>query len=83
MSCFVFYKFAVGLKHGLITASEPGAGTPAHAPVHNGECLSDGGHQAGLYAIGMSTGMFLKFAPDKIAHQHEIEPVLDVLWPNN
>ncbi len=41
-----------GSNNGLDTASEPGAGTPGHVPVHSGGYLSDGGPQAGLDAIG-------------------------------
>ena len=53
-----------------ITASEPGAGTPDLVPVQSGENLSDGGHQAGPDdTVGISIRMFLKFTPDKIAHQ--------------
>ena len=61
-------------------ASELGAGTPNHVPIHSGENLSDGGHQACLNVIGMSIGMIIKFALDKIAHQLKI---LDVLWPKS
>ncbi len=57
LSWYLFQKIAVGLH----TASEPGAGTPSHVPVHGGEY-----HQAGLDAI---IGMSLKFA-----HQHKIWP---------
>ena len=68
LSPYLLNKTAVSLNNGLNTAPEPGAGTPAHVPVHSGEYLRDGGHQAGFDAIGMS----LKFAPDKIAHQNKI-----------
>ena len=74
---YFFNKIAVGLNNGLDMASEPGVGTPDHVPVRNGEYLRDGGHQAGLDAIGMCIGVSLKLAPDKIAHQLKI---LDVLW---
>ncbi len=47
----------------LDTATELGAGTPDHVLVHGG------GHCTGLDAIGMSIGMYLKFALDKIAQQ--------------
>ena len=72
LGCYLFNKIAVGLNNGLDTASEPDAGTPDHVPNHTGEYLRDGGHQAGLDAIGMPIGMSLKFALDKIAHQLKI-----------
>ena len=72
LSWYLFIKIGVGLNIGLDTASKPVADTPDHVPVHSGEYLSNGGHQACLDAIGMSIGMSLKFDPDKIAHQLKI-----------
>ncbi len=69
LSWYLFNKLAVGLNNGLDMASEPGADTPDHIPIHGGDYLSDGGYQAGLDAIGISIGMSLKFALDKITHQ--------------
>ena len=68
LSWYLGNKIAVGLN----TASELGAGTPNHVLIHSGENLSDGGHQACLNVIGMSIGMIIKFALDKIAHQLKI-----------
>ncbi len=68
VSWYSFNKIAIGLNNGLNTAYEPSASTPDHVPVHNGEHLSEGGHQAGLDTIGIS----LKFVQDKIAHQLKI-----------
>ena len=72
LGSYLFNKIAVGLNNGLGTASEPGEGSHDHVSVHAGEYLGDGGHQAGLDVIGMSIGMSLKFARDKIAHKHKI-----------
>ncbi len=47
-------------------AFEPSS--PDHEPVNGGEYLKDGGHQAGLEATGMSVGMSLKYALNKIIH---------------
>ena len=68
LGSYLFNKIAVILNNGLETASELGEGSHDHVYVHVGEYLVDGGHQAGLDAIGMS----LKFARDKIAHKHKI-----------
>ncbi len=40
---YVFNKNAVGLNNSFYTASESGAGSPYHVPVHGGEYLGDGG----------------------------------------
>ena len=37
LSLYILNKIAVCTNNGLSTASEPGAGTPAHVPVHTGE----------------------------------------------
>ncbi len=67
----LFNKFAVGLNNRLNTASELGADTHVHVPVHSGDYFRDGGHQVSQDALGRSIGMSFKFAPDKIAHQHK------------
>ena len=72
LGSYLFNKIVVGPNNGLDTASEPGEASHDHVPVHGGEYLGDGGHQAGLDAIGMSIGMSLKFARDKIAHKHKV-----------
>ena len=72
LGSYLFNKIAAILNNGLETASELGEGSHDHVSVHGGEYLGDRGHQAGLDAIGMSIGMSLKFARDKIAHKHKI-----------
>ncbi len=52
LGSYFFNKIAVGLNNGIDTASEPGAGSHDHASVHGSEYLGDGGHQAGLNAMG-------------------------------
>ena len=47
LASYLINKFAVGLKNGLNTASEPGAGSHDHVSVHGCEYLGDGSHQAG------------------------------------
>ncbi len=69
---YFFNKITIGLNNGLNTASEPGASTPDHVSILSGEYLRDGGHQAGLNAIGISIGVSLKFATKKIAHHLKI-----------
>ena len=72
LGSYKFIKIAFCLNNGLDTASELGEGSQDHVSVHGGEYLGDGGQQAGHDTIGMSNGMPLKFARDKIAHKHKI-----------
>ena len=65
LGSYLFNKIAVRLHIGLDTASEPDEGSIDHVSVHGGEYLGDGGHQAGLDAIGMSIGTSFKFAASK------------------
>ena len=65
LDSYLFNKITVSLNNGLDTASEPDEGSYNHVSVHDGEYLDDGGHQAGLDAIGMSVGMSFKYALNK------------------
>ncbi len=72
LGSYLFNKFAASLYNGLYTASETGAGSLDHEPVHGGEFLGDGCYQR--YTTEISVCMSLKLASDKIPHQFEIWP---------
>ncbi len=65
LGSYLFNKIDVGLNNGIDTASKSGVGSPDHVPIQNGEYLGSGGHQAGLYAMGMSVGMSQNLPPTK------------------
>ena len=57
------------------TASEPDAGSSDHLLVHVAQYLLDRVHQAGLGAMGMSIGIFLNLAPNKIVQRIKVRRV--------
>ncbi len=72
LGSYLFIKIAASHKKGLDTVSELGAGSHNHMiTVHDGEYLVDGGH-----ATGMSVGMSLKLANDKIVHHIKFKLIL-------